>query len=73
MIELGDREDSRLLSDREKQVLRLIDQGMTSKRVAETLIISINTVSRHRQAILEKLRVGNSIEACRVARALGII
>ncbi len=73
MIELGDREDSRLLSDREKQVLRLIDQGMTSKRVAETLIISINTVSRHRQAILEKLQVNNSIEACRVARALGII
>ena len=73
MIELGDRDDSRLLSDREKQVLRLIDQGMTSKRVAETLIISINTVSRHRQAILEKLRVGNSIEACRVARTLGII
>ena len=32
MIELGDRDDSRLLSDREKQVLRLIDQGMTSKR-----------------------------------------
>ena len=73
MIELGDRDDSRLLSDREKQVLRLIDQGMTSKRVAEALVISINTVSRHRQAILEKLRVGNSIEACRVARALGII
>lgn len=73
MVELGDRDDSRILSDREKQVLRLIDQGMMSKRIAETLGISVNTVSRHRQAILGKLRVGNSIEACRMARALGII
>lgn len=62
-----------ILSARERQVLLLIDKGMTSKHVADELSISVNTVSRHRQTILEKLKVGNSIEACRIAKDLGII
>ena len=61
-----------ILTEREKQVLRLIDQGMMSKTIAEQLSISVNTVSRHRQEILKKLRVSNSIEACRVARELDL-
>lgn len=73
MIELEKRNDSKILSDREKQVLRLIDKGMMSKSIAEMLSISINTVSRHRQEILGKLQVKNSIEACRIAKDLGII
>ena len=43
-----------ILTEREKQVLRLIDQGMMSKTIAEQLSISVNTVSRHRQEILSK-------------------
>lgn len=73
MIELETRNDSKLLSDREKQVLRLIDKGLMSKNIAEILSISINTVSRHRQEILSKLQVKNSIEACRIAKDLGLI
>lgn len=73
VTELGKRSDSQILSGREKQVLRLIDQGMMSKHIADTLSISINTVSRHRQEILQKLKVKNSIEACRIAKDLGII
>lgn len=61
-----------ILTEREKQVLRLIDQGMMSKTIAGQLSISVNTVSRHRQEILKKLRVSNSIEACRVARELDL-
>ena len=37
------------------------------------LAISPNTVSRHRQEILGKLQVKNSIEACRIARDLELI
>lgn len=70
---LEKRNDSRILSEREKQVLRLIDKGMMSKHIADELSISINTVSRHRQEILGKLKVKNSIEACRVAKDLKII
>lgn len=71
--ELGKREGESLLSEREKQVLALIHRGLTSKEIAASLFISVNTVSRHRQEILSKLRVKNSVEACRVAEALGII
>lgn len=62
-----------ILSDREKEILRLIDQGKMSKEIAQTLSISIHTVNRHRQNILEKLHVGNSIEACRVAKGLDLL
>ena len=73
MTEIGKQDNTRILSIREKQVLNLIDKGMASKKIAETLSISINTVSRHRQEILGKLQVKNSIEACRVAKDLKLI
>lgn len=62
-----------ILSEREKEILQLIAKGKISKEIAQMLSISINTVNRHRQNILEKLHVGNSIEACRVAQCLGLI
>lgn len=62
-----------ILSDREKQVLRLIDKGQTSKDIAETLCISIHTVNRHRQDILRNLQAKNAIEACRVAKEMRLI
>lgn len=62
-----------LLSDRELQVLRLISNGMSSKDIAEELSISINTVNRHRQNILDKLHVQNSMAACRMAVRLRLI
>jgi len=37
------------------------------------LSISVNTVSRHRQEILGKLQVKNSIEACRIAKELQLL
>lgn len=64
---------SNLLSDREKEVLRLIAKGKMSKEVADLLYISINTVNRHRQNILEKLRVKNSIEAYRLAELMELL
>ena len=71
--ELDSGDDRNILTGREKQTLRLIDSGMTSKDIASAMSISINTVSRHRQDILRKLQVRNSIEACRTARLLGLI
>ena len=73
LIQLDERDDEKILSAREKQVLRLIDQGMMSKHIADILSISIHTVSRHRQEILKKLQVSNSIEACRVAKELHLL
>ncbi len=61
---------SHLLTSREKEVLTLIRQGKPSKQIADILGISINTVNRHRQNILEKLSVGNSMEAVMAATAM---
>lgn len=63
----------KLLSSREIAVLKLINNGLQSKEIAERLYISVNTVHRHRQNIMTKLKVGNAIEACKVARAMGLI
>ncbi|AZA83308.1 LuxR family transcriptional regulator [Chryseobacterium lactis] len=52
-----------ILSPRELEVLKFVGEGYASKQIADLLSISINTVSRHRQNILEKLKVKNSTQA----------
>ena len=52
-----------LLTPREREVLALAKEGMFSKEISKKLNISIHTVNRHRQNILEKLQVDNMIEA----------
>ena len=71
--ELKPQNNTQILSARERQILNLVDKGMMSKEIAQLLSISKHTVSRHRQDILSKLQVKNSIEACRIAKDLGII
>ena len=61
------------LTNREKEVLLLIRQGLLSKEIADRLSISIYTVNNHRKNILAKLNVDNIIEALNMARAYGII
>lgn len=56
------------LTDREREVLDLLVQGMTNNGIAETLVISPNTVKRHLKAIFTKLEVNTRSAA--VARAL---
>ncbi|KQS91408.1 LuxR C-terminal-related transcriptional regulator [Chryseobacterium sp. Leaf394] len=62
--------NSAFLSGREKEILKMIQDGKRSKEIAELLFISINTVNRHRQNILEKLRVRSTVEACSMATRL---
>jgi len=63
-------ENSAFLSVREKEILKMTQQGKKSKEIAEVLFISINTVNRHRQNIIEKMRVSNTTEACAMASRL---
>lgn len=51
-----------ILSDREYQVLRLIGSGKSVSDVAETLSISVKTVSTYRTHILEKMKLKNNAE-----------
>lgn len=62
-----------ILSRQEISVLQMVANGKSSKDIAQRLNISVHTVSRHRQNINAKLQVHNSLEACKIARALGIM
>ncbi len=48
--------------ERENQVVKLIAEGDSSKEIAQLLVISIRTVDRHRENILEKLGMRDRTE-----------
>jgi DNA-binding CsgD family transcriptional regulator/predicted ATPase len=60
------------LTDRERQVLAVIAQGLSNKAAAEQLGISPKTVMHHTVAIYRKLGVGSRGEAAAWARARGL-
>ncbi|MCH8115785.1 MAG: response regulator transcription factor [Chloroflexi bacterium] len=61
------------LTERELEVLRLIVDGLTSREIAESLVISPNTVERHRQNIMSKLGLHNRAELVRYAISKGLV
>ena len=65
--------ENKILSEREIEILKLINKGLLSKEISFLLNISVHTVNTHRQRILEKLDVKNSIEAIKYAQNLGLI
>ncbi|HEX6787725.1 MAG TPA: response regulator transcription factor [Gaiellaceae bacterium] len=62
-----------LLTPRELQVLKLIAEAHTSKDIARELVISVKTVERHRQNILDKLGMSDRVELTRYAIRRGLI
>ncbi|HVC06817.1 MAG TPA: response regulator transcription factor [Solirubrobacterales bacterium] len=67
----SDRADG--LSEREREVLRLIALGHTNAEIAEQLFLSIRTVESHRAHILQKLRLSSRAELVRYALECGIV
>lgn len=61
------------LSERERDVLRLIALGHTNAEVAEQLFISIRTVESHRAHIQQKLRLSSRAELVRYALERGLV
>ncbi|MCG8687363.1 MAG: LuxR C-terminal-related transcriptional regulator [Desulfobacterales bacterium] len=61
------------LSDRELDVLSLISAGLSNKKSAESLFISVNTLKTHLQNIYGKLGVHNRTEAVFRAKELNLI
>jgi DNA-binding NarL/FixJ family response regulator len=62
-----------VLTPRELQVLKLIAEAYSSKEIAQELVISVKTVERHRQNILDKLGMSDRVELTRYAIRRGLI
>lgn len=61
------------LTDREKQVFKLVAEGRTNKEIAETLSISVKTAMAHRAHLAEKLGIHNKAELVKLALRRGIV
>lgn len=61
------------LSDREREVLRLLALGHTNQEIAEQLYISVRTAETHRAHIMQKLRLSSRAELVRYALAEGFL
>lgn len=59
------------LTDRERQVLRLADEGMTGEAIARALKLSEGTVRNYLSEAIGKLGATNRVEAARLARQKG--
>jgi DNA-binding NarL/FixJ family response regulator len=61
------------LSSRETEVLQLVAEGMANKQIASELEISIKTVEKHRQHLMEKLKIHDTAGLTRYAISAGVI
>ena len=62
-----------LLSQREREVLQLIAEGISSKEIADRLHLSSGTIETHRKNLLKKLNARNSAELIRMAISEGLL
>jgi len=60
--ELGQRREKPLLSNREKEIVRLVAQGLRNREISEKLFISEQTVKNHLHNIFDKLGVFDRLE-----------
>jgi LuxR family maltose regulon positive regulatory protein len=61
------------LSNREMEVLRLMERGAPNREIAQKLGITVTTVKRHVSSIFTRLDVNNRVQATIRARALGLL
>ena len=61
------------LSERERDVLRLLALGHTNQEIAKQLFISVRTAETHRAHIMQKLRLGTRAELVHYALTHGLL
>ena len=69
----GGGESPEALTEREREVLRLLADGLSNKRIGETLFISESTVKFHIRNIIRKLGVTKRTDAVYIASKRGLI
>jgi DNA-binding NarL/FixJ family response regulator len=69
----GEEGPGNVLTPREEEILKLVAEGHSSKAIADTLVISVKTVERHRANMLQKLGMRDRLELTRYAIRAGLI
>lgn len=65
--------DPQLLSARELELLKGLEQGLSNQALADTMIVSLNTIKTHLKNMYRKLEVKNRTQALARARELGLL
>jgi two-component system response regulator NreC len=71
--EASTRSEADPLSEREREVLRLLALGHTNQEIAKMLFISVRTAETHRAHIMQKLRLNTRAELVRYALSEGLL
>lgn len=61
------------LTQREKEILKLVGEGYTNKQIAELLFISVKTVDKHRANLMKKLDIHNAANLTAYAIDKGLV
>ncbi|KZR86112.1 Response regulator protein VraR [Synechococcus sp. MIT S9504] len=67
------RENAKVLSERQLEILALVAEGLSNRQIADQLNISVNTARDHLSEILTRLGVSNRASAVSAALRLGLI
>lgn len=70
---LGRKNDASALTPRQKQILRLVAEGLTNREIGHHFGISVRTVEVHRFNLMRRLRVRNVAQLLRQALVLRLL
>jgi len=69
----GEKDSYQHLTDREREMLKLVAEGYTAREIADMLVISLRTVETHKTNLMKKLNIHNKADLIRFAIRKGII
>jgi len=69
----GETDSYHNLTDREREILKLVAEGYTAREIADMLVISLRTVETHKTNLMKKLNIRNKADLIRFAIRKGII
>jgi len=73
-VNAGEEKDSySILTEREREILKLVAEGFTNNQIAERLVISPKTVDTHRTHIMDKLNLHSRAELVKYAMRRGLL
>ncbi len=69
----GERDSYQQLTNREREVLKLVTEGYTAKEIASMLVISLRTAEAYKTSLMRKLNIRNKADLIRFAIRKGVI